>query len=83
MPYVYHEYPKHVIVNGVTYTVQDEAEEAQVLSTGNLVTEEGERARMMKHAEVKGLKMDGRWSLERMRSTLSNAGYDPDFDPSK
>lgn len=83
-PYIFVEYPKHVTVNGRTFVCQDEAEEAQALETGTLVTEAHERKRLMKVCEVKNVpNVDGRWKLERIEAAIRNAGHDPSLDPFK
>ena len=82
-PYEFVEFPKHVIVAGRTITVNSEAEEAEALSQGKVVREEDERKRMLAVADLYGLQVDKRWRLDRIAEVIRNAGYDPEFDPSK
>ncbi len=83
MTYVYHEYPKHVIVGWRTVAVNSEAEEAEAKQLGSVTNDAAERTRMLKIAEVNGLKVDGRWKLDRMADAIRNAGFDPEADPFK
>lgn len=80
-PYVFHEYPKHVFPNGPDMpfvNVRSADEEAEVMSAGRIIPEADERQRLLSLAEEKGLKVDARWKLERIRAAISNAGYDTD-----
>ena len=84
MAYVFHEYPKHVVVNGRTFVCQNEEDETEAQATGNLVSETDERARLMAVVKVKNVPgVDGRWKLERIEAAIRNAGHDPALDPSK
>jgi hypothetical protein len=82
-PYVFQEYPKHVVVKGRTIVCRDEDEEAAALADQDILSEPDERARLIAVAQQKGLSIDGRWKIEKMRAAIVNAGYDPDFDPRK
>lgn len=86
MPYSFHEYPKHVYPNGPAMPfvqVNSAEEEAEAMASGTVMDPDTEKKRLLAVAEQKGLAMDGRWKIEKMRATLSNAGYDPDFNPFK
>jgi hypothetical protein len=83
--YQYFEYPKHVYPDPERpkhyVVVNSEAEEELAMAGSAVVRDEDERKRLMALAEVKGVNVDGRWSLHRMKKTLSEAGHDPEADP--
>lgn len=83
-PYVFREFPKHVIVNGRTFTCNNEDEEIQAMAEGKRVTGDDERKRLMEIVKIKNVPgVDGRWGLEKIEAAIRNAGHDPAFDPSK
>lgn len=61
--------------------VQNQAEEAAVLGGKPVVREADERARLLKVAEVKGVTVDGRWSLKRLAEAIEAQGFDPGLNP--
>lgn len=79
--YVFNEYPKHVTVEGKLFVCNSEAEEQAACDTGKIVREADERKRLVTLAEVKGVQVDGRWSLDKMSKALTDAGYDATQDP--
>lgn len=81
--YEFQEYPKHVPTEGGKgfVVVNDEAEEKALSEGETIIREPEERARLIKVAEIKGVTIDKRWSLDRIRSAISGAGYDPELNP--
>lgn len=87
----YAEYPKHVYPWGREkpnhlrfIEVNNLAEEEEAMASGDVTEREGDkRARLIAIGEVKGLKLDGRWSLDKMEAAIVAAGHDPSLDPSK
>lgn len=71
-PYQYEHFPLWIdLPNGERKIVHDEAEERAVLDGARTDAEvEGERAELLQEAEVRGLKVDKRWSTERVRAAL-------------
>lgn len=70
--YSYVEFPKWIdLPDGTQKLVQDEAEEEAVLAGARTRAEEqDERDALLQAAEVRGLKVDRRWSTERVRAAL-------------
>lgn len=84
MAYVYHEYPKAVTrPDGKVVRCENEAEEEIAMQGEAIIREVDERKRLIKLAEVKGVTVDGRWSLARMETALTEAGFDANLDPFK
>ncbi len=89
--YQFQEYPKHVYpwgregVNRLRYVhVENAEEEAQAMAQGDVQEREGDkRDRLLAIGEVKGLKLDRRWGLDKMEAAIVAAGHDPGLDPSK
>ncbi len=87
----YAEYPKHVYPWGRDdprtarhIQVNSLAEEEEAMAQGDVAEREGDRRRrLMAIGEVKGLKLDGRWALDKMEAAIIAAGHDPSLDPSK
>lgn len=91
--YEFQEYPKMVYLDSPDGTreratdislvkqVEDEDEEATVLAGRAVVRESEERPRLIKVAEVKGVVIDKRWGLDKMRDAIIKAGFDPELDP--
>lgn len=83
--YEYREYPKFIGTDPANpqtgVIVNDEDEEAQLRSAGTVVREDDERSRLIKVAEVKGVKIDKRWSAAKMGAAIAEAGFDPDLNP--
>lgn len=81
----YQEYPKHIYPDPERPThyvvVRSEEEEAQAMGGEAIVRDEDERKRLLAVGEVKGVQIDGRWSVARMRKAVTDAGHDPDLDP--
>lgn len=70
--YAYVEFPKWIdLADGTQKIVHDEDEENAVLQGARTAAEaEDERAALLQAAEVRGLKVDKRWSTERVRAAL-------------
>ena len=81
--YQWQEYPKHVTVEGRLFVCNNQAEEDQARATGSIVREADERKRLVALAEVKGVQVDKRWSLDRIAKVLTDNGYDATLDPFK
>lgn len=85
MPYSYQEYPKHVYPNPddrkAFVVVNSEAEETEAMGGKKIVREEDEKRRLIALAEVKGVKVDRRWSAEKMVHAITEAGFDASLDP--
>lgn len=79
--YTYQEYPKHVVVDGKTVSVNNAEEEATALAGDKIVRDAEERTRMMKIAEINNLQVDGRWGLAKIAQAITDAGFDPDANP--
>jgi hypothetical protein len=82
--YEFQEYPKHVYPNGPDkpyVEVRSEAEEAEAMGSGSVVREEEEQERLVQVATIKGVKIDKRWGVKRLRDEIKAAGFDPDLDP--
>ena len=87
----YAEYPKHVYPWGRekpnhvrSILVQNADEEAEALAQGDVQEREGDkRSRLLAIGDVKGLKLDGRWSLDKLEAAITAAGHDPGLDPAK
>lgn len=86
------EFPKHVYPWGKEgdprkwrwVHVNNEAEEAEAMAQGDVQEREGDkRERLLAIGEVKGLKLDRRWGLDKMEAAIVAAGHDPGLDPSK
>lgn len=73
--YEYREYPKHVQnKDGKTVVVNTEAEEAEITSGAEEIVREDERkADLLVVAEGRGVKVDRRWSADRIQQTLDDA----------
>lgn len=86
----YQEFPKHVYPwgregdNRTRYVlVNSSDEEAEAMAQGDVAEREGDkRTRLLAIGEVKGLKLDGRWSLDKLEAAIVAAGHDPALDPS-
>lgn len=64
--------------------VQNAGEEDEAMAQGDMQEREGDkRTRLLAVGEVKGLKLDGRWSIDKLEAAISAAGHDPGLDPSK
>lgn len=74
-PYQFQSHPKWIdLPDGTQKLVQDEAEEEAVLAGARTRAEEqDERDALLQAAEVRGLKVDRRWSTERVRAALDAA----------
>lgn len=84
MAYVYQEYPKWVHPEGKPpLIVRDADEEATAMGGDPVVREADERKRLLAVAEVKGVKVDRRWSLDNLKAAIIGAGFDPTLDPFK
>lgn len=82
MAYEYQEYPKWVHPEGKpSLIVQSYDEEQAALGGDPVVREADEKVRLLKVGEVKGVKIDKRWSVENMRAAIIGAGFDPDLNP--
>lgn len=81
MAYEFHEYPKHVTVEGKLHVCNNADEEATARAGEGIVREADERKRMVALAKVKDVQVDGRWSLDKMAEAITNAGYDASADP--
>ncbi len=82
--YNYMEYPKHVYPNGPDkpfVEVRSAEEEREAMSSGVVVREDDEQARLVEVATIKGVKIDKRWGVKRLRDVIADAGFDPDLDP--
>lgn len=82
--YEFQEYPKHVYPNGPDkpyVEVRSAEEEAEAMRSGTVVREEEEHERLVVVATIKGVKIDKRWGVKRLRDAISEAGFDPDLDP--
>ena len=80
--YEFREYPKWVThAHGHQKIVHGPDEEAEFHASGQVVRESEERARLAKIAEVKGLKVDKRWAIDRMKAAIAEAGHDPGMNP--
>ena len=94
--YEYREYPKMVYpgtkdgkpeVNGKGQAkkgvvVNNEAEEAEAMSTGETPVREGdEQARLQKLCEINGVQFDKRWGAPKLTKALTEAGHDPTANP--
>lgn len=78
----YQEYPKFIRRENGRSVIAQSAEEEDRLTAGEpVVREADERARLFKVAEVKDVKIDKRWALDRIRQTITDAGFDPDLNP--
>lgn len=85
------EFPKHVYPWGREppnhlrwIQVENEGEEAEAMAQGDVQEREGDkRERLLAIGEVKGLKLDRRWGLDKMEAAIVAAGHDPGLDPSK
>lgn len=85
-PYQFREYPKHIPdpSGDKPFLVVNDAEEERAAKGGErVVDEEFERTRLLKVAEIKGVTVDGRWGIKRLRQTIEAAGEDPNLDPYK
>ncbi len=87
----YQEYPKHVYPwgregeNRLRYVhVNNAAEEAEAMAQGDAFESDADKhARLLAIGKVKGLKLDGRWSDDKLEAAIVAAGHDPGLDPSK
>lgn len=81
VPYEFVEYPKHVTVNGKLFVCNNEAEEETAKAGDPIIRDADERKRLAALAEVKGVNVDKRWSLDRMAKTITDAGFDASANP--
>ena len=78
----FHEFPKFIrSENGRDLIAQDAEEEALMRAGEPVVREVDEKARLMKVAEVKDVKVDGRWTVEKMTKAITDAGFDATLNP--
>lgn len=79
--YVFHEFPKHVTIDGKLFVCNSEAEEDAARCTGQVVRDEDERKRLMALAGIKNVQVDGRWSVAKMSKAIADANHDPSANP--
>lgn len=81
--YEYEEYPKWIdLSDGTRVLVKDEDEELSAATNDKApVDQVAERARLLAVAELHDVKIDKRWSLERIAQTITDAGFDASHDP--
>lgn len=67
--YVYRPYPKFLILADGTQAIADNAEhEAELTGTGDATDE---RAKLFAEAEAKGITVDRRWGVDKLKAALA------------
>lgn len=61
--------------------VNNREEEDLVMGGDPIVREDDERKRLIKVAEVKGVRIDKRWNSDNLRAAIIGAGFDAELNP--
>lgn len=81
MQYEFKEFPKFITVNGENFIVNDENEEKEVMDNGTIYDEDEDRKRLITLAKIKDITIDRRWKINKIKQVISDAGFDPEFNP--
>lgn len=83
----FYEYPKHLHLwddePARFIQVENAGEEAEAREKFAVVRPGEDRKRLLAIAEVRGLKVDGRWALDKIEAAIVASGGDPNADPTK